>query len=127
MQREERTPLFKSDLIKPAAEAVPEGSEGEAKDRAWLRNLVCGFDMEIPAERLQQETVGEQGFKLFCTRHRSVACTNRSAVLMWTFCQAAGTGDTFQMEAACKVQACKCPGLFSLTQSSRLFYMARTI
>ena len=60
LQEQTKQPLFGSDIIKPAAEAAPQGGQDEegAKDRPWLRNLVCGFDMEIPAERLQQETVG---------------------------------------------------------------------
>jgi hypothetical protein len=63
MQAQQKRMLLGADIIKPAAQAVPQGEE-EPKDRAWLRNLVCGFDMEIPAERLQQDTVGEP--KLTC-------------------------------------------------------------
>ena len=61
MQEQPRRKLPGADIIKPAAQAAAQGEsgEGEPKDRAWLRNLVCGFDMEIPAERLQQDTVGE--------------------------------------------------------------------
>jgi hypothetical protein len=62
-QAQPRQMLLGADIIKPAAQAAPQGEE-EPKDRAWLRNLVCGFDMEIPAERLQQDTVGEP--KLMC-------------------------------------------------------------
>lgn len=66
-------------MIKPAADVVPHGANGEEepKDRAWLRNLVCGFDMEIPAERLQQDTVGESHWVLFC-------------ICLW-FCTKSGT------------------------------------
>ena len=61
MQAQPKQMLLGADIIKPAAQAAPQGQQGEEepKDRAWLRNLVCGFDMEIPAERLQQDTVGE--------------------------------------------------------------------
>lgn len=61
VQAQPKQMLLGADIIKPAAQAAPQGQQGEEepKDRAWLRNLVCGFDMEIPAERLQQDTVGE--------------------------------------------------------------------
>lgn len=54
-----KAPLFKKDMIRPAAQAAEGAEEEEGKGKAWLRNLVCGFEVEVPVERIQQETVGE--------------------------------------------------------------------
>ena len=44
-------------VVRPAVPAA-EGSEQASDSKAWLRNLVCGFDMDIPLETIQEKTIG---------------------------------------------------------------------